>query len=97
MATGSLAATATVLMVAEGGAQVVISNSRRASYGYDQRVEVHGADGMLQVGNQHAAHLTAATASGFAEPVLLDFFMTSYQTELPIFYRNLGDGRFEDA
>jgi hypothetical protein len=28
---------------------------------------------------------------------LLDFFMTDYQTELPIFYRNLGNGRFEDA
>ncbi|MBM4091011.1 MAG: CRTAC1 family protein [Planctomycetes bacterium] len=28
---------------------------------------------------------------------LLDFFMTDYQTELPVFYRNLGNGRFEDA
>lgn len=28
---------------------------------------------------------------------LLDFFMTCYQTEYPVFYRNLGEGRFEDA
>ncbi len=28
---------------------------------------------------------------------LLDFYMTSYQTEYPVYYRNLGDGRFEDA
>ena len=27
----------------------------------------------------------------------LDFFMTSYQGEMPILYRNLGDGRFEDV
>ncbi len=28
---------------------------------------------------------------------LLDFYMTSYQTENPVYYRNLGEGRFEDA
>ncbi len=27
----------------------------------------------------------------------LDFFMTSYQGELPILYRNMGDGRFADV
>ena len=27
----------------------------------------------------------------------LDFFMTSYQTELPVLYRNLGNGFFEDV
>ncbi|MFH1920468.1 MAG: CRTAC1 family protein [Planctomycetota bacterium] len=27
----------------------------------------------------------------------LDFFMTSYQAELPVLYRNLGDGSFEDV
>ncbi|MCY2988292.1 MAG: CRTAC1 family protein [Planctomycetota bacterium] len=27
----------------------------------------------------------------------LDFFVTSYQSELPVLYRNLGDGTFEDA
>ncbi len=28
---------------------------------------------------------------------LLDFFMTSYQGEMPVLYRNLGNGCFEDA
>ncbi len=28
---------------------------------------------------------------------LLDFFMTSYQSELPVLYRNLGDGMLEDV
>lgn len=27
----------------------------------------------------------------------LDFFMTAYQGEFPVLYRNLGEGRFEDA
>ncbi|MDJ1018425.1 MAG: inositol 2-dehydrogenase [Paracoccaceae bacterium] len=70
--------TATVLMETGSGTQVVISNSRRASYGYDQRVEVHGSGGMLQVGNEHEARLTAATGEGFSSPVLLNFFMTRY-------------------
>jgi myo-inositol 2-dehydrogenase/D-chiro-inositol 1-dehydrogenase len=70
--------TATVLMEAEDGTQVVISNSRRARYGYDQRVEVHGSGGMLQVGNRSTGQLTTATDTGFTTPVLLDFFMTRY-------------------
>ena len=70
--------TATVLMETGSGTQVVISNSRRASYGYDQRVEVHGSGGMLQVGNEQEARLTAATGEGFSSPVLLNFFMTRY-------------------
>ena len=31
---------------------VVITNSRHAAYGYDQRFEVFGSEGLLQVGNQ---------------------------------------------
>ncbi|WP_425093401.1 inositol 2-dehydrogenase [Tropicimonas sp. S265A] len=71
--------TATVLMETTTGAQVVITNSRRATYGYDQRVEVLGSDGMLQVGNQPETALRTATSSGFEHPVLLDFFMVRYK------------------
>lgn len=70
--------TATVLLEAEGGAQVVITNSRRATYGYDQRVEVQGSKGMLQVGNQGTSNLTTSSKDGICGPVLLDFFMTRY-------------------
>src|SRR6056300_1194432 len=37
--------TASVLMTTETNKQVTILNSRRASVGYDQRVEAHGANG----------------------------------------------------
>ncbi|MGI1662839.1 inositol 2-dehydrogenase [Palleronia sp. KMU-117] len=70
--------TAIVTMEAESGAQIVITNSRRASYGYDQRIEVAGSLGMAQAENQRAADIVVADASGFAKPVLLDFFMTRY-------------------
>ena len=43
--------TAAVTLTTASGKICQISNSRRATYGYDQRVEVHGSGGMLRVGN----------------------------------------------
>ena len=40
--------TAVVIMETKSGKVAQISNSRRATYGYDQRVEAHGDKGMLQ-------------------------------------------------
>ncbi|MEM8949877.1 MAG: Gfo/Idh/MocA family oxidoreductase, partial [Pseudomonadota bacterium] len=45
---------AMITMRAANGALIHISNSRRAVYGYDQRVEAFGERGMLQAGNQRA-------------------------------------------
>jgi myo-inositol 2-dehydrogenase/D-chiro-inositol 1-dehydrogenase len=60
------------------GKQVTISNSRRATYGYDQRIEVHGSKGMVAAENQRPISIELATASGYARPPLHDFFMTRY-------------------
>jgi len=88
--------TASVLMQAASGAQVVIANSRRATYGYDQRIEVHGADGMLQAQNQREADIVLANGQGFTAPVLHDFFMTrylaAYAAEIAAFITALNDG-----
>lgn len=88
--------TATVLMEAESGAQITITNSRRATYGYDQRVEVLGASGMLQVGNQHRTNVSVAGMEGFAQPPLLDFFMdryaAAYTAEMEAFMANIAEG-----
>ncbi len=70
--------TATTLIEAESGAQIVITNSRRATYGYDQRVEVLGETGMLQVGNFHEPRPIRAAADGVTQPPLLNFFMDRY-------------------
>ncbi len=43
--------TAVVIMETRSGKVAQISNSRRASYGYDQRVEAHGAEGMAYAAN----------------------------------------------
>ncbi len=70
--------TATVLMTTKGGRQCTILNSRRAAYGYDQRIEVFGSKGMVQVDNLHEAKITVAGTDGYRQPPLQDFFMTRY-------------------
>lgn len=60
------------------GKQCLISNSRRATYGYDQRIEVHGALGAVAAENQRPVSIEVATAAGYTRPPLHDFFMTRY-------------------
>ena len=57
--------TAAVQMQTASGKICVITNSRRATYGYDQRIEVHGSKGMLCAGNIHNTTVEVATAEGF--------------------------------
>ena len=70
--------TAVVHMQTAGGRLVVISNSRRATYGYDQRIEVHGSKGMLRAGNIHMTTLERADGQGFTSDVIQNFFIDRY-------------------
>ncbi len=72
--------TAMVVMKAASGALVHINNSRRAVYGYDQRVEAFGAKGMVQSENLRPSTVTRydANATDAKEP-LLNFFIERYQ------------------
>jgi myo-inositol 2-dehydrogenase/D-chiro-inositol 1-dehydrogenase len=71
--------TAMVTMKAKSGALVHINNSRRAVYGYDQRVEAFGAKGMVQSDNLRAAAVTRYNAKTTdAKLPLLDFFIERY-------------------
>ena len=67
-----------VLLETAGGRQAVISNSRRATYGYDQRIEVLGRRAWSSAENQRAVSIEIASGAGFIRPPLLDFFMTRY-------------------
>jgi myo-inositol 2-dehydrogenase/D-chiro-inositol 1-dehydrogenase len=68
----------TVTLTTPSGRHCLISNSRRASYGYDQRIEVHGSKGMASAENQREADIEIANDEGFTRPPLLNFFMTRY-------------------
>ena len=67
-----------VLLRTASGRQAMISNSRRATYGYDQRIEVHGSKGMVSAENQRPTSIEVANAQGYTRPPLHDFFMTRY-------------------
>ena len=69
---------ASVIMTMASGKQVTISNSRRATYGYDQRIEVHGSKGMVAAENQRPVLIEIANKTGYTRPPLHDFFMTRY-------------------
>ncbi|MEM9029263.1 MAG: inositol 2-dehydrogenase, partial [Pseudomonadota bacterium] len=70
--------TAAVTLKTATGKLVIISNSRRATYGYDQRVEVHGSAGLALAENPHATTVTVANGSGYLSDPLPDFFMQRY-------------------
>lgn len=70
--------TAVVVMKTAAGRICQISNSRRASYGYDQRIEVHGSGGLLRAGNIHKSTVEMATGAGFLADPVQDFFLERY-------------------
>ncbi len=70
--------TAVVVLTHENGAITTIDNSRRAVYGYDQRVEAFGSHGMAGSDNFHEANSRVATSAGFESPPLQHFFLERY-------------------
>ena len=70
--------TAAVMMKTASGKIAQISNSRRATYGYDQRIEVHGSKGMLSAGNVPETTVSFAGASGIRADVVQNFFLERY-------------------
>ena len=61
------------------GTLTVIDDSRRAAYGYDQRVEAFGSGGMAASGNPPLHTGSTLTADGARGPVLPHFFMERYR------------------
>src|SRR5687767_11881936 len=75
------------------GAIGTIDNSRQAIYGYDQRVEVFGAGGMLQAHNNTPDQDIYFNAEGVhsAKPLyfFLERYMESYITEMKEFVQSI--------
>jgi myo-inositol 2-dehydrogenase/D-chiro-inositol 1-dehydrogenase len=89
--------TAAVLLKTASGKIAQISNSRRATYGYDQRIEVHGSRGLLAAGNRTATTVTRANGDGYASDPALPFFLEryaeAYRSELNAFIDAVVDGK----
>jgi len=71
--------TASVTMLTQQGTIITILNSRRCVYGYDQRVEAFGAQGMLLSDNPRQSGLVSFNGEHPGTPTpLLGFFMERY-------------------
>ena len=70
--------TAAVQMQTASGRIAVITNSRRATYGYDQRMEVHGSKGMLAARNIHNTTVELHSADGTRSDPIQNFFLERY-------------------
>jgi len=70
--------TAVVVLRTPSGKMCQITNSRRCDYGYDQRIEVFGSNGMVRADNQTSTRVEVANASGFATEPALPFFLERY-------------------
>lgn len=88
--------TAVTTLRFKGGAIGTIDNSRRAVYGYDQRAEVFGSEGMATVANNTPdTHvLNDRTGAHTALPLhfFMDRYLESYRTEMTAFVEAVRKG-----
>ncbi len=85
--------TAVVTLTTGSGKLAQISNSRRASFGYDQRIEAHGSQGMLVAENIKENTVRSYSESGITSAKPMYFFLeryeAAYRSELDSFINSL--------
>lgn len=72
--------TAVIVLTFENGAIGVIDNSRKAVYGYDQRLEIFGSKGMAKAENNTSDNLVHFDSDGGHISLPLHFFLERYET-----------------
>lgn len=70
--------TALIMLRFVNGVLGVIDNCRRASYGYDQRVEVLGSKGAIATGNNYPNSAVISDGASVRRDLPLNFFMERY-------------------
>ncbi|MBO0903609.1 inositol 2-dehydrogenase [Jiella sonneratiae] len=89
--------TAVVVLIYADGRLATIRNSRRAAFGYDQRVELLGSEGMLEARNEIENTVVKSTAAGVssAKPMFffLERYMRAYQIEWAAFVDAVTGGK----
>jgi len=85
--------TGVVMLTFENKVTVIIENSRKCAYGYDQRLEVFGSDGMLKTENPQKTMNYYLNAQGVHTSRYLNSFIdrytASYFNEMKLFIESL--------
>ena len=75
----------------------MIDNSRKAVYGYDQRVEVFGSAGMVTAANKTPHRACSSDAQGVHAALPLHFFLEryaeAYVAEMQDFVKSIREGK----
>ena len=89
--------TAVIMLRFRSGVIGTIDNSRKAAYGYDQRVEILGSDGAVATGNCYPNQTVISTAAAIRRDLPFHFFMDryteSFTNELRAFVRAVREDR----
>jgi myo-inositol 2-dehydrogenase/D-chiro-inositol 1-dehydrogenase len=89
--------TAIITLTFANGVWGTIDNSRQAVYGYDQRVEVFGSQGMIRTGNNTPERTVLSNAQGVHSALPFYFFIErytdSYIAEMAAFIRCIQDDK----
>jgi len=83
-----------IIMKSESGKLIHINGSRRASYGYDQRIEVFGSEGMVISNNQTPTSITrfSQQQTQVQDPLynfFIDRYEAAYNLQLTSFIENV--------
>ena len=70
--------TALILMRFRNGVIGTIDNSRKAAYGYDQRVEILGSEGKIETENCYPNQAVVSSGKSVYKDLPLNFFMERY-------------------
>ena len=88
--------TAVVIMKYVDSTLAVIDNSRKAAYGYDQRIEVFGSKGMIQVNNIKVDNSKLYNQNGIISSLPMDFFLERYMEAYKIEIQDFVDSVIND-
>lgn len=88
--------TAVTTLTFQNGAYAVIDNSRKAAYGYDQRLEVFGSEGMIYNDNKipdtHRYYNKDGVHGSLPMYFFLERYKPSYLEEIKVFFKTLREG-----
>ena len=88
-------------MTLKNGVLATINNSRKAVYGYDQRIEVLGSKGILKVPNRLLHNVEKGSKDGFTlsnpKNFFIDRYQESYKKEMMDFIKSIRGKKVDHA